>query len=245
MISPIFTTIVLTFGFIWIYMKLTTKTVNKDTEKFLEREVRANKVRKQSLDSLEYIKIPIDEIKRPEPYPNERIAELTGILVSLSDKTIVNLTGISNTDLKLSYGAANLPVLTEYDQNFTQLCTTLYNLGLEYDSIGLREDAIKTFNLGVRLGTDISGNYTRLAEIYAEMGEFAEIQRLATSAEGIRSITRQSTISKLLDILDSNTSSVSLKDGSESSVNDDYDNILPKDILDILESVPYKSDDQK
>ena len=244
MISPLFTTIVITFGFIWIYMKITTKGVEKDTEKYMEREIRANKVRKQSLDSLEYIRVPMEKIPQPDDYPNERIRELTEILKDLSGKTIVNLTGISNTDLKLTYGAANLPVLSEYDQNFTSLCTSIYELGTQYNNAGLRTTAYSVLNVGVELGSDIAGNYIDLANMYAQDGEYAQIQRLITAADSIRSITRQSTINKLIDILDSGTSSVLVK-GSSEVTDENPDNILPKDILDILETVPYISDDQK
>ena len=244
MISPIFTTIVLTFGFIWIYMKLSTKNVGKEDEKFIEREVRANKVRKQPLDSLVYLTIPLEDIPHSGNYPSERIAELTQTLEELSHETIVNLTGISNTDLKLTYGAPNLPILSEYDLNFTKTCTTLYDLGVEYDTLGLKDEAIKVLNVAITLGTDISKNYTHLAGLYAERGDYAQIQRLITAADDIRSITKQSTVSKLLDILDAGTSYVSPKGVESSATNDALDSILPKDILDILETVPYKSDDQ-
>lgn len=244
MISPLFTTIVLTFGFIWIYMKITTKGVEKESEKYMEREIRANKVRKQSLDSLEYITIPMDQIPQPADYPNDRIRELTEVLQDLSSKTIVNLTGISNTDLKLMYGAPNLPILTEYDQNYTTLCTTIYDLGCEYLNSDLKVTAIKVLNVGIDLGTDISGNYLVLADIYASDGEYSQIQRLVTCAQNIRSLTKDSTISKLLDILDSHTSSVT-KLGDDGNPTEDTDNILPQDILDILETVPYTSGDQK
>ena len=48
------------------------------------------------------------------------------ILNSLKDEQIVNFTGISNTDLKLSFGAANLPTLSRFDQNYTLLARALH-----------------------------------------------------------------------------------------------------------------------
>ena len=57
---------------------------------------------------------------------NETISEeCKEILRSLSTQKIVNLTGYTNTDLKLSYGTANITCLTEYDQNYTLLVSTL------------------------------------------------------------------------------------------------------------------------
>jgi len=243
MISPLFTTIVLVAGFIFVFMKMTSSNPDNGIKSFTERERRANSTLKQPLDNLDFITIPLDAIPSPEPAVNEKCASLIGDIKLLSEKKIVNLTGISNTDLKLTYGAANLPILTEYDQNFTSVCKKLFDLGCEYKNAGMNDEAIATLNVAVNLGTDISGNYTTLAEMYAEKGLYVEIQRLINCADGIRSLTKNSTISKLQSILDSHTSAViKLSDSGDDS--DVPDNILPADILDILETVPYKSSDQ-
>ncbi|MFR4338210.1 MAG: hypothetical protein ACLT33_09390 [Lachnospira pectinoschiza] len=49
-------------------------------------------------------------------------------ITGLKDKKILNLP-ISNTELKLSYGAANLTEFTEYDDNFTTLIKAPASLG--------------------------------------------------------------------------------------------------------------------
>ena len=250
MISPLFTTIVLVAGFIFVFMKMTSSKPDNGIKSFLEKERRANSTLKQPLDNLDFIKVPVDAIPSPEPALNERCASLLGDIKRLAEKKIVNLTGISNTDLKLTYGAANLPILTEYDQNFTSLCKDLFDLGCEYNNAGLKDEAITTLNIAVNLGTDISGNYTTLAEIYAEKGLYVEIQRLINVADNIRSLTKRSTINKLQNILDAHTSAVirlSSDSGEETDPSDpgSPDSILPADILDILETVPYTDPDQK
>ncbi len=255
MISPLFTTIVIVAGFIFVFLKMTSQTPENGIKGFLDRERKANNTLKQPLDDLSFVSVPLEQIPMPEPAVNLKCASLAEELRTLSGKKIVNLTGISNTDLKLSYGAANLPLLTEYDQNFTSLCKTIYDLGCEYKNAGLLEEAIATLNAGVNIGTDISGNYTDLAQMYAEKGLFVEIQRLINRADSIRSLTKNSTISKLQNILDEHTSSVirlsdseepsSEPSGTSSGENHTPDSILPADILDILETVPYTQSDQK
>ncbi len=248
MISPLFTTIVLVAGFIFVFMKFTSSRPDDAIKSFRERERRADNTLKKPLDDLDFITIPVSDIPAPEPAVNEKCAALVGQLKALSEKKIVNLTGISNTDLKLTYGAPNLPILTEYDQNFTAACKALYDLGCEYRSAGCEDDAIAAFNIAVNIGTDISGNYTQLAEIYAERGLYVEIQRLINCAADIRSLTKNSTINKLQNILDEHTSSViklSSDDAPDAADPQSPDNILPADILDILETVPYRSSDQK
>lgn len=244
MISPLFTTIVIVAGFIFVFMKITSEKPGDGIRSFREKERRADSTLKQPLDDLPFIQVPIDSIPSPEPAINEKCAALLAELNALAGKKIVNLTGISNTDLKLTYGAPNLPILTEYDQNFTSLCMNLHELGCEYKLAGHEDEAIATFNVAVNVGTDISGTYTTLAEMYAERGLYVEIQRLINCADNIRSLTRTSTIKKLQNILDSHTSAVIKLSGDETSSPPDPDSILPADILDILETVPYKSSDQ-
>lgn len=244
MISPLFTTIVIVAGFIFVFMKITSEKPGDGIKSFRERERRANSTLKQPLDDLPFIQVPFEDIPSPEPAVNERCAALFAELNNLAGKKIVNLTGISNTDLKLTYGAANLPILTEYDQNFTSLCMTLHELGCEYKNAGHEDEAILTFNVAVNVGTDISGTYTTLAEMYAEKGLYVEIQRLINCADNIRSLTKSSTIKKLQNIIDSHTSAVIKLSGDDASSETDPDSILPADILDILETVPYKSSDQ-
>ena len=245
MISPLFTTIVIIAGFIFVFMKITSEKPGDGIRSFRERERRADSTLKQPLDNLPFIQVPLDSIPSPEPAVNEKCAALLNELNTLAGKKIVNLTGISNTDLKLTYGAPNLPILTEYDQNFTSLCMNLHELGCEYKLTGHEDEAIATFNAAISVGTDISGTYTTLAEMYAEKGLYVEIQRLINCADNIRSLTRTSTIKKLQNILDSHTSAVIKLSGDEASSSEpDPDNILPADILDILETVPYKSSDQ-
>ena len=246
MISPLFTTIVLLAGFIFIFMKSTSKRPDDGIRSFRERERRADNTLKQPLDDLPFIKVPLEDIPMPEPAINEKCASLIGEIKLLSDKKIVNLTGITNTDLKLTYGAANLPILTEYDQNFTSLTKNLYDLGCEYKNAGHEDEAVATLNAAVNVGTDISGNYTLLAQIYAEKGLYVEIQRLINCADNMRSLTKDSTIKKLQDILDSHTSAViKLGDDGEEPSSVSPDSILPADILDILETVPCNDPDQK
>ena len=245
MISPLFTTIVLLAGFIFVFMKFTSSRPEDGLRSFRERERRANNTLKQPLDDLPFVKVPLEDIPMPEPAVNERCASLISEIKRLAELKIVNLTGISNTDLKLTYGAPNLPILTEYDQNFTSLTKNIFDLGCEYKNAGFEDEAIATLNAGIKVGTDISGNYTILAEIYAEKGQYVEIQRLINCADNIRSLTKNSTINKLQNILDSHTSAViKLSDDGESSSSEAPDNILPADILDILETVPCSDPDQ-
>lgn len=246
MISPLFTTIVLGSCFIWLFMKFTSKGIKDPTEEFLEKDRLANNTRKQSLDSLEYISVNSSDFPVSQYTYDEQVKELTDRINSLSSKKIVNLTGITNTDLKMMYGIANLNDLMEFDQNFTTLCRTVFDLGNVISNLGDKQAAIACFEKGITYGTDISANYLILADLYIEAGERDKINWLIASAESIKSLTKESTIRKLnIKLREKGGVFLNTKDGSVSSTpTTSGDNILPEDILDILETVPYKSDDQ-
>ncbi|MCR5507827.1 MAG: hypothetical protein K6F34_03980 [Lachnospiraceae bacterium] len=202
MISPIFTTIVIVFLSVMIYMKVTTNRFNTGDEKRLELERSSNSVRRQSLDDLEYITIPFGSLpftqksdKEPEAAkgsdkePSDAdIPDCEAAILELKDKKIVNFTGISNTDLKMAYGAPNLPLLSEYDQNYTLLIKSLDSWGSRLLEQGRKEDAKKVLEFAVECRTDLRSSYMMLADMYAEGFEFDRIDRLIEVAEGINSL---------------------------------------------------------
>ena len=89
----------------------------KVTEEFWEKERKANSTLRGDTTDLCYITIP----ERFFPLNNDKINDL-------KDKTLINLTGMTNTDLKLKYGILNFKKLSEYDDNFTKFvscCQTI------------------------------------------------------------------------------------------------------------------------
>ena len=200
MISPIFTTIVISFLSIMIYMKITTNRFNTGDEKRLEEERLANSVRKKSLDDLEYITIPFDSLPftvtkeaaeaGPVPDTDEVLAADEEAVLALKDKKIVNFTGISNTDLKLNYGAPNLPILTEYDQNYTSLVKSLDSWGNHLLERGFKAEARAVLEFAVSCRTDLKSSYIPLADLYVDSFEFDKLDHLIEVADGINSIMR-------------------------------------------------------
>ena len=169
---------------------------NREKE-FWARERKANSVRKKPLDDLDYVKIPLDKLPMDALPGNERAEEYRSLLTSLSTQPIVNLTGFTNTDLKLEYGTANITPLSRYDQNYTVLVRTLQQWAdLLLDS-GLTDDAETVLAYAVSIGTDVSHTYYALAKIYAGRKEYDKIADLIHRAEGLRSALRNSIVRTL------------------------------------------------
>lgn len=166
-------------------------------EQFWDRERKANSTRRKPLTDLDFISIPYDSLPFTGEVGNPVIMESEAFLLGLKDAKIVNLNGISNTDLKLRYGVANLTDLTEYDQNYTEMIRTLADWGEELQKLGRTEEAVKVLEFGISCHTDIRKNYLILADIYETEKKYDEIERLIEEAEKLTSLTRDSILTEL------------------------------------------------
>ena len=187
-----------------ILSRRTTRKTEEREEAFWEREQRSNEVRKKSLDSLEYIHIPIDLLPFGTAEEDEYLQECENEVLALKDEKIVNLTGIPNTDLKLEYGTANITVLSQYDQNYTVLVCALQKWGQALYDRGRYEDAAKVLEFAARTRSDITATYRTLADLYrTKLGlNESEIQKkidgLIPIAKNLNALSRN-TILKILE----------------------------------------------
>lgn len=190
------------FGFLFSFsMKRRTKKEKQYVDNFWEREREADSTRRKSLESLDYVAIPLNDL------PMDVLAELPEIkeyhdkIRELAGKKIVNFAGYSNTELKLEYGAPNINLLSEYDQNFEALITLLQDwasLLLQNWGEGAqlcpeeerKQAAKKVLAFAVSAGSDITASYEKLVKLYLEYGEQEKIPSLREKAEKIRSLSK-------------------------------------------------------
>ena len=174
--------------------------MQESSEKFWENEALANQTRRQPIDKLEYISVDNNLIDKLSILTDEDIIDYTSKLQLLAKSKILNLTGITNTELKLQYGAANLTTLSEYDQNYTKLVSILYRLGARLHEIGEDKLAIETLENGIDLGSDVSGNYILLATLYNEYGMKDKIDNLMLKASTLNTINKNYIMDTLSNI---------------------------------------------
>lgn len=198
---PFFASFII-FGFLFSFgMKRRTKKEKKYVDNFWERERLADSTRRKSLETLDYIAVPLGELPTDVLAELPEVAKCHGKLQELSEKKIVNFAGYSNTDLKLAYGAPNINLLSEYDKNFEELITTLQewaDLLLQNWGEGARlcpeeerkQAAKKVLAYAVSVGSDISAAYEKLIKLYLESGESEKIAGLREKAEKVRSLSK-------------------------------------------------------
>ena len=170
-------------------MKKNSKKEKINNETFWKRESEANSVRKKDISGLDYIRIP-----------DERILKEWHTIEALKEKKILNLSGFTNTDLKLEYGVGNLTELTDYDNNYVTLSRSLARIAELLTEQGLKKEAAAFLEFGIATLTDIGKNYTLLAGYYMEYGKPDKIDFLIAQSEQISTLSKDAIIARLKDI---------------------------------------------
>ena len=151
-----------------------------------------NSTRRKALDTLNYIKIPLEALPMDLLTEDETIHSCQEMIKELSEVPIVNFTGITNTELKLTYSAPNIDQLTRYDQSYTLLARTLYQWGNALYEKGYTKEAEQILEFALSTGTDVSGTYKLLIKLYQEDGTPEKIKEMIPIAENIHSAMRSS-----------------------------------------------------
>ena len=192
-----FSTVIIGFVIFYERKKSDYKTA-ESKRRFWAREEESNFVRKKDISNLNYITIPLDKLPLNEK--DDELCEYQNIIRHLSERKILNLTGMTNTDLKIEYGVANLPLLTEYDDNYTTLVNTIAKWGARFFALNMTAQAISVLEYGISIGTDVSRNYCLLADYYCQMNRPDEIDRLISCADKLDTLMKPSLIKKLQEI---------------------------------------------
>lgn len=190
---------------VWLSYELNkSRKKNEQAKKdFWEKESLANSVRKKKLDDLPYVHFPFDRLPTEESFlaSGLSVPESLYILKSLQGKQIVNLNGISNTDLKLKYGTANITVLSEYDENYAIFSKNIYELAKTLEDACRSKEALFLLEETLPYGTDITGHYKLLAGIYQRNGQRDKILTLKENANRLHSLTKDAILTFLDETL--------------------------------------------
>lgn len=159
------------------YRSKVTQSQDNAEKAFWEKELAAGNTRRQDLEKLDYITIPL------EHFPLGLNTDAEKELVALSKERIKNFQGLSNTELKLQYGTANLDELSSYESNFIRLQQVVLEYAKELCTADRRADAIHILEFMLQNGGDISGLYLELATLYQQEGCEEKVQHLFTTID--------------------------------------------------------------
>lgn len=145
------------------YIRKNDAAQQKVQDEFWQKERESNATRKKDISKLDYITIPLDKI----PVKVETSTEKA--IFALAEKPMLNFVGISNTDLKLQYGTANLDILTEYENNFLEFVALLPDYAAELVDAGEIESARMLLEFAVSVNADSRKIDRQLADIQNQL----------------------------------------------------------------------------
>ena len=199
---PVLTSVILFIIVLFYFIKKSSREADNALENFRKRESEADNTRKKRLNDLNYITIPDEIFRMNRDSDDNDCQSAVKVFDSLKDQKIVNLTGISNTDLKLAYGAPNLPILAQYDQNYTVLARSLDRYASFLTKSGTTDDAVKVLEFAVETGSDISSTYKQLVALYQSNGIKDKIPSLKEKASSLNSVMSPSILRYLDSVSD-------------------------------------------
>lgn len=159
-----------------------TKQEKLQEENYLQMEKTASLSAEKSLEDLNFLSIPLERFHFHSSN-DTKLSQIEKEIQKLSAEKICNLNGISNTDLKLKYGAKNLGQLSEYDQNYLVLVRTLAEWSARLMELGYDDDAIAVAEYAIDCNSDVSKTYTTLARIYKKNGQMDKLYDLIPLVE--------------------------------------------------------------
>ena len=188
--------------FILYEFRKSSRVSERKSENFWDRERKANVARRKDISALNYLVIPMEELPFIDTTDDE-LLEYHKTMENLSTLKILNLTGITNTELKEQYGVANLEALTNCDNNYITLVNTISRWGARLIALDYTKEAVTVLEYGLKIGTDVSRNFLMLAELYQADNNYKKIDELIIRASALKSMMKDSIVNKLTEIRNS------------------------------------------
>lgn len=174
---PLFPFIAAGVAILFLFMRRSRRRAEDQYEEFWERERNAKTTRPVDLTTLPYLNVPIDRFQ----FGTLSSPEVQGIeneIREISQKPLLNLTGKTNTELRETYGSPNFEAMKEIGEDFDRLASAIIAYANAMIQAGETTLAITVLEYGVFIKSDLSKNYTLLADCFKKMGQKRRISTL-------------------------------------------------------------------
>jgi hypothetical protein len=200
---PVLTLLIVIF-ILWLQYEIrkSAKQSKNSNEAFWKNENSSNLIRRKDITNLDFITIKLDKLPMAD-HEDQTINSYRDTILKLSDKKILNLTGLTNTELKYKYGAANLNLLSAYDNNYTILVSILQKWAERLYAQGFTQDTVTILQYAVACYTDVTKTYKLLASIYKERNTPDKIKDLIEFIPLTKTLDKEKLINELEEIMNS------------------------------------------
>ena len=173
------------------------------SEKFWDKENKANSSRKKDISLLDYIIVPVDRLPFGLMPAFDELTATEDEIRKLSHEKIYSLKNRSNTDVKLEYGVPNFEFMCACDERYMKLIRLLSKEAELLHSMSFENEAEDVLKYSLSIGSDIPKDYIRLAEFYRNRNDRPAVEELIRRADSLDLLTKRSLVSTLEDIRDS------------------------------------------
>ncbi len=176
---PIASILVLIFV-LWLHYEIRKdkKSSQKSLDLFWQKENDSNLTRRKDISELDYLSVTLDHLPMQD-HEDDTINSYRDTIRKLSEQKMINLSGKTNTELKLEYGAANFNLLSSYDNNYTAFVSMLQKWAGRLMDRGYTLDAQAVLEFSIFSShTDVTTAYRMLTEIYHKLNCFEKIDAL-------------------------------------------------------------------
>lgn len=207
---PILTLMFIFVLFLAFRYRSTSRKMTESEDAFYRREIEANSTVRTDIDlnSLDYLTIPMDKFPS-DSKGNMEMSKALDELNALKDKRILNLTKMSNTDLKLEYGRNHLDEMQAIGENYVQLSILIVTIAEILYEAGEYNDAARILEYGIVTKTDINKNYMLLADCYNMLGSTRQLTELREQVPTMGLTLERNILSHIDDLIKSSSSTPS------------------------------------
>ena len=190
---------------IWLAIRIKTLDAKQEQQEkeFWAKEKAAQITPAKDISNLRYITIPIE--KFPLNFSNdEKVIEIEKELKELSTHRLLNLSGVSNTDLKLTYGVPNFETMSQIGEDFDRVCVLLNAYAKALLEAGRDDDVVNVLEFAVGAGTDISESYIMLADQYKKRSQTEKLSFLRERISNSTLLLKNSILNNINDSAEEN-----------------------------------------
>ena len=163
-----------------LWFRVKTKQSKSESvwdEEFWEKERQANFTRKKDISDLKFLEIDVSKLPFSDSADGEE-EQLQSEVKRLSSEKLLDLSGYTNSDIKIEFGQVNFDELSEYDQNFQLLHRALDRWGVYLFEQGDCSRSRQILEYALSLGSDISSSYVTLGKIALQNDDLERVQEL-------------------------------------------------------------------
>ncbi len=193
---PFLTVFIIFLLVVYFYRAYNTKKREKIVAAFWEREEQAKHTPAKDLSQAGYITVPIDSFPLGR-CDSDEVMLIEEELLRLSKKRLLNLNGMTNTDVRIEYGTSNFDAVCAMGEDFDRLIVLLCDYAKALIENGFTKEACVVLEYGADIGSDVSENYTLLGECYHENSMDLQLDELIRRVEESEIIRRQSVLEQL------------------------------------------------